>query len=301
MTQPISYLTPTQPLDFHNRKGMLLAFGILLIIFGAISGCVSAIIPIGLAMQPVAGRRGASVGPGPTMSLATLLSGMAIYVFAAVALIWIGIGAIRAQRWVRPIVLILGTLWIAMGAAGFVNVLLAAPIMRAAMASSPAARTAASGGLPTIVAVISSGFMLLLGVVLPAVMVWLFSSNDVTRTLEFYDPRHRWTEDCPLPVLGMSCTCALMAIGSLMGSAYPAIPVFGVIVGRGVAMPLFLVQSILLGAAAVLLYRVRPLGWWPGVAVALVITLSTAITLLRLDPVTIAQAMGQPAEQVELM
>jgi hypothetical protein len=312
MTEPIAYHTPNEPLDFRNRKGMLLAVGIVMIIFGVFAGCLTAAMPFALVMQPpgttttVVSPAGAKVTT--TSGTATnrfqvraAIVAMAMYAAIAVGLIWTGIGSILARRWVRPIVLTFGTLWLVTGVAGTINGILSLPMMGQAMRQANPAAAASVKTMVLMTSIIGGAFMLIFLVVLPALVVWLFSSNNVLRTVQYYDPNFRWTDRCPLPVLAMSLTCGALALGVALAAVQGAAPVFGRIVTGAAASVIVLSLAAVLALAAVLVYRQRRAGWMLGIAIVLLFGLSSAVTMFRLDSADMAAAMGSPPEQIQLM
>ncbi len=241
MTQ-ISYQTPDVPRDFPNRKSALLAFGIIMILMGALAGCGTLLMPAALIIQRSAL---ASMQPQQTIQPGMIVMAVAIYAAVATGLIWTGIGSIRAQRWVRPIVLIFGTLWLAMGIVGIAGMALSLPMMKASMqAATPRGATPVPATFQTVFVLVGLGFSAIIYLVIPGVFVLFYRSDSVRRTLEFYDPRFRWTDRCPLPVLGMSIACAMFALGSLVAIAYGIAPVFGVVLTGAAAMGQMLFQSI---------------------------------------------------------
>src|SRR4051812_28009618 len=194
----ISYFSPNAPLGFRNRKGGLIAFGIILIVLGAMSGCLAIFMPVAFQIQQQQMRR---ISPATTLTATTsavandafqfrvTLITMAIYVLVAGTFIWIGIGSVRARRWVRPIVLIIATLWLISGVIGTAAFVLSLSSMQAAMrAASPAAPAATTNIAYLVGAIIGGGVVLVLYIVLPALLLWFYRSSDVLRTVEFYDP-----------------------------------------------------------------------------------------------------------------
>jgi hypothetical protein len=145
------------------------------------------------------------------------------------------------------------------------------------------------------------GFMLLTMLVfyigIPAIFVWFYRAADVRQTLEYYDPTPRWTDKCPLPVLGISVACALAAGSCLLSLInYKAMPVFGFILTGAAGMGVILVPLAVFAFAAVLIYRQRIAGWWLVVTLIGVFTLSTIVTAARLDTDRFVKALEMTPE-----
>jgi hypothetical protein len=98
---------PTPP-AYKNRSGGLIVFGVLTILLGALSGLM---VPLMLLGQAINARNPNS----PPTSLAMLLPVLLMYGGLAVALIWLGIGSIKARRWARALLLIFAWSWLVMG------------------------------------------------------------------------------------------------------------------------------------------------------------------------------------------
>ena len=78
-----------------NRHTGLMIFGVLTIGLGCMAALGTFFIVIGQLLA-------ASIPNGPPpMPFSAILPGICVYVILAVALIWLGIGSIRARRWAR--------------------------------------------------------------------------------------------------------------------------------------------------------------------------------------------------------
>src|SRR5687768_9751912 len=139
----IAYQTVSRPVLERDRRGGLVAFGIVSLLIGALAGCGTLLMPlslIGLAFAP-----GAALPEGLILQLiiSTLIYGAAATVF-----IWTGIGSIRCKRWVRPIVISLGWPTIIMGVLGLVGWALFARDLPAFMAAAATVTPPPAPGAP---------------------------------------------------------------------------------------------------------------------------------------------------------
>src|SRR5882757_285048 len=96
------------PPAYKDRSSGLVIFGILTLLLGCLAGLF---VPLMLFGQMMA----AKAPNAPPVNHATMLPGVAVYVLLAVALIWLGIGSIKARRWARALLLIFSWSWLIMG------------------------------------------------------------------------------------------------------------------------------------------------------------------------------------------
>jgi len=111
--------------QFKGWHTGVLVFGIIAIIFGSCSGCLGICMPFALIMQT-----NAPGGMPPAQTNASIVSAMLLYLAIGGGLIWLGIGMVKAQRWVRPLILIVGTLAICGGIFTMAIMILVFPAMR---------------------------------------------------------------------------------------------------------------------------------------------------------------------------
>jgi hypothetical protein len=212
--------TPPPP-AFTDRRTGLLVFGIFEILLGVICVLFIGLIVLSQAML--------SRNTGTPLSLQMLAPSIGIYLVFACGFVWIGIGSIQCRRWARALMLILAWCWLTIG---LVSVPLTAVITPRILGSSTAKGAAAlpPGAMIGII-VFQILFLGVFFVVLPAAFVFFYRSPHVKATCETRDPVRRWTDACPLPVLGVSC---LLWLGAAMLLSWPIayrgmMPFFGVL------------------------------------------------------------------------
>jgi len=140
-------------------------------------------------------------------------------------------------------------------------------------------------------------------VVLPAVWRWFYSSRDVKATCEARDPVSRWTDACPLPVLGL-CLWLLFSVPMMLVmplAGHGVMPFFGMFL-TGLPGTLFcLAIAALWSYAAWLLYKLDVRGWWL-VLIALCVGMASAlVTFAQHDMLEMYRLMGYPEAQMEPM
>jgi hypothetical protein len=287
---------PVEPatMPYKDRSVGLTVFGILTILLGGLVVLMLLFMAFGIA---VAARTQNASHPVPT-----ILPVIFIYGPLAVTLVWLGIGSIMARLWARALLLIFSWSWLVMGI--FMTAIMPF-VMTKAMANLPADPKTGHPPMPpgTITAMIV-GMVVFFGlflVVLPAIWVFFYNSRHVKATCEARDLVPRWTDACPLPVLGF---CLWLAFSTLVMLAMPfmnhgVMPFFGMYL-TGLPGTLFcLVLAILWGCAARLLYRLDVRGWWLILIALVVFTVSALVTYSHHDIIEMYQLMGYPQAQID--
>ena len=136
-------------------------------------------------------------------------------------------------------------------------------------------------------------------VLLPAVLLWFYKDEKVRTTLEFYDPNPRWTDRCPIPVLGLSIAAALAGFWMIPAAATGVVMLFGVIVTGFAAYAAAAIMCGIFILAARLVYLQRPAGWWLVVGLILLFAISVTISWFTVDLHTLYAAMGTPDAQLD--
>src|SRR5688572_8421786 len=170
--------------SFKDRRGGLLAFGILQIILGLLAAGFVLVVAAGHEM---AAQRGG------TASGSALASAIVVYGMAAVYFVVTGIGSIRARRWARALSVAVSAMWFV---GGVVTLLVVAVVLPRALRAAPGANSSA-------VAWILVGTVIVGGILLPLVFFLFYRRDDVRATCERIDAKPRWTDRVPLPVLAL--------------------------------------------------------------------------------------------------
>ncbi|MFZ0829388.1 MAG: hypothetical protein WAO02_18415 [Verrucomicrobiia bacterium] len=274
-----------------DRSVGLIIFGILTILLGGLAGLM---ILLMLAGQAMSAR---TTGASPPFS--TLLPVISIYGTLAVALVWLGIGSIMARRWARALLLIFSWTWLGMGLLVVVIMAFFMPKILSGAASGPGH----PGVDSSMIVGIMVGMFLVYGVlfvILPAVWTFFYSSRHVKVTCETRDTARRWTDACPLPVLGLCLwllfSVPIMLVMPLAGHA--VMPFFGMFL-TGLPGTLFcLAVAALWGYAAWRLYKLDVRGWWLILIALCVFMVSTLVTFAQHDMLEMYRLMGYPEAQI---
>jgi len=138
-------------------------------------------------------------------------------------------------------------------------------------------------------------------VILPAVWTFFYNSRHVKATCESRDPTPRWTDACPLPVLGF-CLWLLFAVPMMLImplSGHSVMPFFGTLLTGAPGALFCLIIAGIWGYAAWLLYKLEPSGWWLILIALSVFMLSALLTFARHDILEMYQLMGYPEAQID--
>jgi hypothetical protein len=263
---------------FKDRYTGLCVFGIFEIIGGAIAALL---IPATLVfmLSPKIPR-----SDGAESSRLAIASMCTFYAVAAVTLIVLGIGAMRAYRWAWALNLILS--WFAV----VVSLALGVPILGYVLA------TATSSG-----AGVAAAFVFVLVVSVPSLFLLFYREKDVELTCRMRDPVERWTDRRPLPVLAAVLLAGWSACASVLSLTWTSTPSERHLLTGwpGTALLLTLVTADAYSAVA--MFRIHISGWWVAMAAE---AARAARTFLQLATgsgtvTTTPAGVGQPGQASE--
>jgi hypothetical protein len=298
---PLGYERPGQPLNlpFPDQRGGMKMMGVVLMVLGSFSGCMTGLMPLAMLTPRLAGAQ-ATAGQQP--HLRDVIGSVLMFGTGAAALFTVGAGSYRARRWSRPIALILLGTWMITGMAGFISYVLYAPNMKKMMQAAATGPSAATmPALPSSFIALSGGCMLVFFVVLPGVLFWFFKRPAVQQTLDYFDPRRIWTDRCATPVLAISLWLALGALALLGYCVWGIFPAFGKLLHGWPAIIAILATAFAMLVLAIATYRSHPVAWWATVLLVILGMTSTILTFMKTDPLDIYRLSGSPPEQVRMM
>jgi hypothetical protein len=283
------------PPDQKDRSTGLIIFGILTLLLGCLAGLF---VPLMLFGQMLA----AKAPDAPPVNHAAIVPGVAVYGLLAVALIWLGIGSMMARRWARALLLIFSWSWLILGV--FMTVIMPF-VMSKAFANLP---TNAKTGQPAMTPAAITGMIIFMTlfffvsfVLVPTVWTFFYNSRHVKATCEARDPVTRWTDACPLPVLGFCLwtwfAVPMMLVMSLTGLA--VMPCFGVFVSGLQGAMFCLMVAAIWGVAGWWLYRLEMRGWWLILIAMVLFMVSALLTYAHHDIIEMYQLQGLPQGQID--
>jgi len=227
-----------------------------------------------------------------------------MYGCIAIALVWLGIGSIKARRWARALLLIFSWSWLAMGVIALAFMAFMIPHTLANLPNSGGGnQPEMPPGAMVVMMVIIFLIFGVMFVVLPAVWTFFYSSQHVKTTCETRDPVTRWTDACPLPVLGF---CVWLALGAPMMLIMPltgqsATPFFGMFLTGLPAAAFYLALAGIWSYGAWSLYHLNQRTWWVMLIAFSLLVLSSILTFARHDILEMYQLMNYPETQIEQM
>ena len=276
------------PVDYKNRSTGLIVFGILTILLG----CICALsVPLMIFSQVMAAK---ATGAPPNFSI--ILPCTSLYGVLAMALVWLGIGSIKARRWARALLLIYSWSWLITGIVMTVG--MTYWLSRILLVDSTGTRTAIRMLLLSMMVT-----YVIIFVILPSIWTFFYASRHVKATCEARDPVLCWTDACPLPVLACSLWlifCApMMLITPLTGHA--VMPFFGTFLTGIPGAMLYLAGAAVLIYGAWAMYKLNRLGWWLIFIALCAFFISNILTYARHDVTELYRLMGYPKAQIELI
>lgn len=275
---------PPSVVGHRDRSTALIVFGIFEIGLGAL--CLLLIVLVfGVAVM-------AAAAPHHQANPRALLPAMGVYLGGAAVCITLGIGSILARRWARALWVCLSAVALCVGALG--TPLIWYVLGRIQPPGLPEGQAAFAMGIARVAATVA----LLIGFVLiPCALLLFYLSPHVKRTCELKDPKERWTDRCPLPVLALSLYAVFLGLGQLWALAmHGAFPMFGrIITGPAGGAAVLAVAAAWLYAARGL-YRLERSGWWAALVVVLLMGVANTATLLHEDWSSALSKMGLGAD-----
>jgi hypothetical protein len=277
---------------YKDRKTGLVLFGIFEMLLACLVVLVIGLMFFGQIMM--------SRTTGEPPQLRMIAPTVALYGVMAMALITLGIGSVLARRWARALSLVLAWSWLATGLCALCGAVFILPKVL---------RTAGGGGqgLPppamVVAMVVAISVIALMFVLVPGILVLFYRSRHVKATCETRDPQVRWTDSCPLPVLGLSLWLGVGAAYMLLMPFFMngVLPVFGVILSGWSGSLAYFILAALWIYCAFAIYELEPAGWWLVLGSMCLASVSAWITFSRIDLPELYQQMGYSQAQVQMM
>jgi len=184
-------------------------------------------------------------------------------------LIVTGIGSIRGRRWARALIAAISGAWTVFGTFGFA-------LMFIILRQTPTTGTIA--------------FFAIFGIVLPLALTLFYSSRDTALTADELDPKLRWTDRVPVPVLAICAVLAFSSVETLINAGKESFTFFGQRLAGAPAALAMIAFGILFAHVAIQAYRLRESAWWVLLLLQVISAATSVMTLPR--SATLAQ---QPA------
>ncbi len=216
------------------------------------------------------------------------------------ALVWLGIGSIKARRWARALLLIFSWAWLVVG---IIMVFFMGFLLPKVWANMPPVngQPAMPPGIITTMTIIMELFFSVFFVLLPAVWIYFYRSRHVKATCEKRDPVTRWTDACPLPVLAL-CLWLLLSVPFMLLLPilyHGVVPFFGTLLSGLPGSFMCLAIAVLWAYCAWRLYQMDVRGWWLTLVVMLLYAVSTVLTFSRHNMLEMYQLTGYTQAQLD--
>jgi hypothetical protein len=280
--------------NFRDQIVGLKVYGVLQIVMGGLCG-VGAVGTAAVAFSTMAGQQAGALNW-------QVLPGVLYCVALAVGLVWLGIGSFFARRWAWALNLIFSWLTLAVGTVTSLLMGVMLPAMfRGMFRGNPQSANVPPEAL-VVIMVVTGGVMLVFYIGVPLAFVLFYRRPAVRATCEWYDPKPRWTERRPLPVLGLSI---ILGYGFLTAPSLAAngctVPCFGHWASGLLGGLILLGMVLVLGYLVWGTYRQQQPAWWGTMFLLLIVGASYVLTFLFADPMEMYAKMNLPAEQLAMM
>ena len=301
MSDPSQRTLPADDTNMKDRKVGLVFFGLVQIALGGLFGLMALFQVLMTTVQPPGLDQGSTtVAPG------TVLYMVAFFASLAVVFVWVGVGSVLKRRWAQALSLVGGWLWLILGATGLLGMILFMPDFSEALREGSADSTLSENQMAGILGVMKAVmivFQSIFLVILPGIMVFFYRSPHVRATCEANDPKVRWTDGCPLPVLALVILLGSGAYQCVLTGLSPfrMLPLFGTLI-RGVpATVLLVVFGLILIYLVRGIYRLDLRAWWATVGLYVLFLISSIITFLSISPTELLEEMRLPEGQFETL
>lgn len=287
---------PASP-AYADRSTGLLIFGIIEIIGGVLTFLMIPLMLLGL----VIGRKAGAATPASSM-----ITGALTYAGLAVLLLVLGIAATQAKRWAWALNLIFSWIWLIGGSLITVMMVLVLPGSVLAGMKQAAGRNpnpaAPSTTVMAVVLTLMIVFMAVFFIVLPIAFLVFYRSKNVELTCKNRDPKERWTDRIPLPVVAYGLLISFGAAYNLMAAfSRPLFPLFGRYLTGIPAGSILFGFAIVDAVVAVLFFRIKVAGWWLAVVTLGLRLISAVFTFTRANLMEAYSRSGWSSQQLEAL
>jgi hypothetical protein len=209
-----------------------------------------------------------------------------------------GIGSIMARRWARALILVSSWLWLICGVCGFAMMLAFLPNVYGKIEANGQMPKAAITAMKYTMMV----FLAVFYVVIPGIFVLFYSGKNVKATCEHRDPRQRWTDKCPLPVLAVSLVSAFTVVSMFSMGIYKwTIPFFGRVLSGTNGAIAVLVLALVLVYITWGTYKLDIKAWWCALLVYVGWSLSGIVTFSTVSMKELYERMGISGEYLNMI
>lgn len=278
--------------DFKDRKGLLIFFGIILLVTGGISLLFAVLTIFTIALQQTA------LPVDQQVPVSTVLLSAFFYVAMGALFMALGVGSIQTKRWAQSLILLLSWLVLIAGAITLVFMFFYAGSLFEQIGAIAPINPVALKFVSIIMYVSITVFL----IIIPGIFILVYRSESVIKTVRKYNRQECWTDKCPLPLMAHSFFLLYMAVVPLLFISYGFVsPFFGIFISGWPAALLWFGNSIICVYLAIEVYRLNIRAWYYSLYLVILWIVSSFITLLYNDWMVVYKYMNFPPEQIALM
>jgi hypothetical protein len=289
---------PSQPpAPFKNRRGWLIAFGVIEILIACFCLLILGVTVVGL----VAFSHASQPAGGPELRAAATVMVSLVYGGLGILFVILGVGSMKCKNWARIGSQIVSGFWLFTGVLSSLFCAFLLPHFMEQQGRLPPEQIRS-------VFIVTDLFLVVVMVLVPATLLVFYSLKSVRATClatglgqgpTIASTGHAAGQP-PVSVMVLALLECLGVLAVLSLLVVRANVIFGVVVRGPGAILLMTVHAILSGLAACLIYRRDYLGWAISLFKTLFWTTSWLVTLLSRDLMDIYRQMGFSEQQLEL-
>jgi hypothetical protein len=274
---------------FKNKSTGLTVFGILLILFSLLLFLLCGLIGLSFALMSTANTPEAEM-----VNPSTMIPALIIYLLLGILVLILGIGSLLARRWARALILAISWFWLVSGILSIISL--------ACLFLSMLGKQSIPPEVVLISLLFLVPFFIIFFIAIPLALILFYRNPHVKATCEWRDPKERWTDTCPLPVLVLVILMGVWGLGTL-GLAWQnwAVPLFGIILSGYQGMLVVIPVTFLFFFTARGAYRLQLWAWWSSLILLLAWLLSFSVTFTLKDYMVYYEAMNYSEEMLKTL
>lgn len=252
--------------EFKDKKKLLTFFGVLELLMGAI---ILTFLMMALFHLP-----STTYLPADSKIIISSLT----FLVMIMTFFALGVGSIRARRWARSLSLLFSWQALIMGVFVLLLFVVGLPEVLSHMAKS----IQEDPNIVPLIEVLIIIFSALFLIVPPGIFILVYQNSNVLKTVQKYDMKERWTDQCPLPLMILSLGFLFNAISpvtTIIQHGFKA-PFFGMFVIGSPAIVLLLAKSAISIYLAIQIYKLNIRAWYYSLIFYLFEMISIFTTLL---------------------
>ncbi|NLF07626.1 MAG: hypothetical protein GX594_06560 [Pirellulaceae bacterium] len=281
--------------EFRDQRIGLIIFGALQLAIGCFCVLGALFTSLLLLVNP------SNMPPEAQVDAKMMLPGIMFYVLVAILFTTLGFGSILAKRWAWSLTVVISWLWMIIGLFAVIVLVLVMPSVMSAMPQQGRANLP-PGSLSAVMAI----SMILVGifyVVLPGSFLVFYQRSATWETCRRRDPKARWTERCPLPLLALAIMLGYSALWLPFQLLYGGgvAPFFGKLVSGAAGVVLILASAVIMAFLAWGIYGRKMAAWWGTLVFWTFWGVSASITFSKVGLLELYEMMEIPPNQLELL